>query len=82
MPSLPLLAPLPVRLLWGVGPVTARRLAEMGISTVGELAHVPPEELQARFGSLLVATHPWQPYRSNTSAQAGSVIWPRRRSDP
>jgi DNA polymerase-4 len=45
------LAPLPVRVLWGIGPVTAQRLGEMGISTVGDLARVPPEELRARFGS-------------------------------
>jgi DNA polymerase-4 len=44
------LAPLPVRVLWGVGPVTAQKLAEMGISTVGELAAVPEETLRARFG--------------------------------
>lgn len=44
------LAPLPVRVLWGIGSVTAQRLAEMGVTTVGELARVPEEELYARFG--------------------------------
>jgi DNA polymerase-4 len=44
------LAPLPVRVLWGVGPVTAQKLAEMGIATVGDLAQMPEEELNARFG--------------------------------
>jgi DNA polymerase-4 len=44
------LAPLPVRVLWGVGPVTAQKLAEMGVSTVGELARLPEEELLAPFG--------------------------------
>jgi len=44
------LAPLPVRVLWGVGPVTAERLAGMGVATVGELAQLPEEELRARFG--------------------------------
>ena len=44
------LAPLPVRVLWGVGPVTAQKLAEMGVDTVGELAQVGEEGLVARFG--------------------------------
>lgn len=44
------LAPLPVRVLWGVGPVTAAGLREMGVTTVGQLAQVPEEELRARFG--------------------------------
>ncbi|MBN1642003.1 MAG: DNA polymerase IV [Anaerolineae bacterium] len=44
------LAPLPVRVLWGIGAVTAERLGEMGVVTVGDLAQVPPEELVARFG--------------------------------
>ena len=44
------LAPLPVRVLWGVGPVTAQKLAEMGVTTVGELAGVTEETLCARLG--------------------------------
>jgi DNA polymerase-4 len=44
------LAPLPVRVLWGVGPVTAQKLEAMGIKTVGDLARLPEEELRARFG--------------------------------
>jgi len=41
---------LPVRLIWGVGPVTAKRLAEMAIHTIGELAAMDPEVLSSRLG--------------------------------
>ncbi len=44
------LAPLPVRVLWGVGPVTAEKLADMQVTTVGELAQLPEDELRGRFG--------------------------------
>lgn len=44
------LAPLPCVELWGVGPKTAARLAEMGIETIGALADRSPEELEAIFG--------------------------------
>lgn len=44
------LAPLPVRVLWGVGPVTERRLATMGVTTVGDLACLSEQDLCARFG--------------------------------
>jgi len=44
------LSDLPVRVLWGVGPVTAQKLAGMGVETVGELAQLSEEELRERFG--------------------------------
>lgn len=44
------LAPLPTRELWGVGPVTAEKLARLGISTIGELAAYPVHDLVYHFG--------------------------------
>jgi DNA polymerase-4 len=45
-----LLAPLPVRRLWTVGPVLASELADLGIASIGDLAAHDPEVLRARFG--------------------------------
>jgi DNA polymerase-4 len=44
------LHPLPIESLWGVGPATATRLRRLGVTTVGELASVPPERLEAVIG--------------------------------
>lgn len=44
------LAPLPVRVLWGIGPVSAAKLAEIGVTTVGQLSKLPEATLQATFG--------------------------------
>jgi DNA polymerase-4 len=44
------LAPLPVEALWGIGPKTAERLAEMGIRTIGTLASLPESQLMRLFG--------------------------------
>lgn len=44
------LDPLPVRLLWGVGPATQARLDASGIRTVGELAATQPQVLQRLLG--------------------------------
>jgi DNA polymerase-4 len=41
---------LPVGRLWGVGPATEQRLAAIGITTVAEVAALPPEVLQRRVG--------------------------------
>ncbi|MBW3546519.1 MAG: DNA polymerase IV [Actinobacteria bacterium] len=44
------LEPLPVGLLWGVGPVTRERLAGRGINTVGDLMAISPSLLEALLG--------------------------------
>jgi len=44
------LLPLPVGRLPGVGKVMQRRLADLGIGTVGELRGLPAEDLEQRFG--------------------------------
>lgn len=43
---------LPVDALWGVGPVTARKLREMGIERVVDIRSADPDELQRQLGSL------------------------------
>lgn len=44
------LAPLPASALWGVGPKTAQRLAELGVNTIGDIAAWPEDDLVRRFG--------------------------------
>jgi DNA polymerase-4 len=44
------LAPLPADALWGVGPKTAARLADIDVMTIGELAQVPEADLIRLFG--------------------------------
>jgi len=45
------LAPLPVRRLWGVGPKMEEELAKLGVATIGDLARLPAERLDHRFGT-------------------------------
>jgi nucleotidyltransferase/DNA polymerase involved in DNA repair len=46
----------PTDALWGIGAKTARKLAELGIHTVSELAAADPDALAAEFGPM---TGPW-----------------------
>lgn len=45
------LSPMAVEALWGVGPATARRLHDLGIVTVADLAQVPEEAVVRRLGA-------------------------------
>ncbi len=45
------LAPLPVRRVWGVGPVTEAALRRLGIATIGELARFPEAVLVEKLGT-------------------------------
>jgi DNA polymerase-4 len=45
------LAPLPVGKIWGVGPVTRRRLSRLGIETIGQLSQWPEAALTAELGT-------------------------------
>jgi DNA polymerase-4 len=49
--ELDFLHPLPVERLWGVGPITARKLHDRGITTVGEVAKLGQPLLVAVLGS-------------------------------
>jgi DNA polymerase-4 len=40
----------PVELMWGVGPVTKARLAEIGVLTIGQLAKTPGRSLEQLLG--------------------------------
>ena len=44
------LAPLPVSMLWGVGPKTQGQLAEFGVRTIGDLAGMPGDRLRSLWG--------------------------------
>jgi DNA polymerase-4 len=46
------LAPLPVDRLWGVGPVTRKRLLAAGFARIGDLAEADVRLLEARLGSI------------------------------
>ncbi|MGE5122885.1 MAG: DNA polymerase IV [Acidobacteriaceae bacterium] len=45
------LAPLPTKALWGIGPKTSARLAELGIHTIGDIARLPVLERRRYLGN-------------------------------
>jgi DNA polymerase-4 len=44
------LAPLPVEKMWGIGPKTAPKVRELGITTLGDLARADEDTLRRAFG--------------------------------
>ncbi|WP_027526878.1 DNA polymerase IV [Bradyrhizobium sp. Ec3.3] len=75
---------LPVELMWGVGPVTKARLAEIGVLTIGQLAKTPGWSLERLLGPAAgekLAALAWnrdpreiRTYRRARSAGAQSAI--------
>src|SRR5262244_1035092 len=69
---------LPVELMWGVGPVTKARLAEIGVLTIGQLANTPGWSLKRLLGSAAgekLAALAWNrdPREIKTDRRAGSA---------
>ena len=76
--ELDFLHPLPVRRLWGVGPVTAGKLNDRGILTVGQVAKLGEEVLVAMLGRaagrhLHALAHNRDPRRVQTGRRRGSI---------
>ena len=72
------LHPLPVERLWGVGPVTARKLHARGISTVGEVAGLDQSILVSMLGlasgrQLHALSHNRDPRRVHIGRRRGSI---------
>ncbi|WP_316173167.1 hypothetical protein [Bradyrhizobium sp. SZCCHNRI2049] len=75
---------LPVELMWGVGPVTKARLAEIGVLTIGQLATTPGWSLEQLLGPAAaekLAALAWnrdpreiKPHRQGRSVGAQSAI--------
>ncbi len=78
------LHPLPVERLWGVGPVTAAKLHNWGLYTVGQVADVPLELLEGLVGRaaarhLNALAHNRDPRRVRTGKRRGSIGSQRAR---
>jgi DNA polymerase IV len=76
--ELAFLHPLPVRRLWGVGPVTAGKLNDRGIETVGQVAKLGEDVLVAMLGRaagrhLHALAHNQDPRRVQTGRRRGSI---------
>jgi DNA polymerase IV len=76
--ELAFLHPLPVELLWGVGPVTAAKLGAYGIRTVGHVARIGEAALVSILGAgpgrhLFALAHNRDPRPVETGKRRGSI---------
>jgi DNA polymerase-4 len=76
--ELAFLHPLPVERLWGVGPVTARKLRDRGIRTVGRVARLDEATLVSMLGMaagrhLHALAHNRDPRRVQVGRRRGSI---------
>ncbi|HSB38110.1 MAG TPA: DNA polymerase IV [Gaiellaceae bacterium] len=76
--ELAFLHPLPVERLWGVGPVTARRLRDLGVETVGQVAEFAEDALVSLLGRasgrhLYALSHNHDPRPVRARRRRGSV---------
>jgi DNA polymerase-4 len=82
--ELAFLHPLPVERLWGVGPVTSRKLHDRGLLTVGQVAEVPEVLLVSLLGRaagrhLHALAHNLDARRVTTGRRRGSIGSQRAR---
>jgi DNA polymerase-4 len=82
--ELAFLHPLPVERLWGVGPVTARKLHDRGLLTLGQVAEVPEVLLVSLLGRaagrhLHALAHNLDARRVTTGRRRGSIGSQRAR---
>jgi DNA polymerase-4 len=68
-----LLAPLPVRALWGVGPVLGAKLQTWGIRTIGELAAYEPRALVSLAGERAFTLGAWARGEDTNAVESSRV---------
>ena len=85
------LDPLPVALVWGVGPATQARLATEGVTTIGQLARSSPDVLARLLGGgqgaklrALANNDDWRQVRpgGGTKSVGAQSAFPRAAADP
>ena len=64
---------LPVELMWGVGPVTKARLAEIGVHTIGQLAKMPGRSLKRLLGRAAVREAHRAGLESRSATKSGRI---------